>query len=224
MFCPNCGTKNDDDALFCGSCGTKLQDKAVVPPVDNDFKPDIELVQAEVQNVAQTYAQPEEQTQTQTYAQPEEQAQPQAYVQPEEQVQSQQSVQAGEHTQSQPYTQQNIYGQPQMPNQQNMPEYQAPGQQYYAPVQKQKPPKKPFKVINTTGSTCCSSICMYTLASAFPLIIFTGDTYWYPALISLYPNTRKQSFATNAMSYPLVPKSYFTVLIIPLDGIFILYT
>ena len=41
MFCPNCGTKNDDDALFCGSCGTKLQDKAVVPPVDNDFKPDI---------------------------------------------------------------------------------------------------------------------------------------------------------------------------------------
>ena len=81
MFCPNCGTKNDDDALFCGSCGTKLQDKAVVPPVDNDFKPDIELVQAEVQNGAQAYAQPEEQTQTQTYAQPEEQAQPQAYVQ-----------------------------------------------------------------------------------------------------------------------------------------------
>ena len=38
MFCPNCGTKNDDDALFCGSCGTKLQDKAVVPPVDNDFR------------------------------------------------------------------------------------------------------------------------------------------------------------------------------------------
>ena len=59
MFCPNCGTKNDDDALFCGSCGTKLQDKAVVPPVDNDFKPDIELVQAEVQNGAQAYAQPE---------------------------------------------------------------------------------------------------------------------------------------------------------------------
>lgn len=146
MFCPNCGTKNDDDALFCGSCGTKLQDKAVVPPVDNDFKPDIELVQAEVQNGAQAYAQPEEQTQTQTYAQPEEQAQPQAYVQPEEQAQPQQSVQAGEQTQSQPYTQQNIYGQPQMPNQQNMPEYQAPGQQYYAPVQKQKPPKKPFKV------------------------------------------------------------------------------
>ncbi len=184
MFCPNCGTKNDDDALFCGSCGTKLQDKAVVPPVDNDFKPDIELVQAEVQNGAQAYAQPEEQTQTQTYAQPaeqaqpqayaqpeeqeqvqpqayaqpedqvqpqayaqpEEQVQPQAYVQPEEQVQPQQSVQAGEQTQSQPYTQQNIYGQPQMPNQQNMPEYQAPGQQYYAPVQKQKPPKKPFKV------------------------------------------------------------------------------
>ena len=24
MFCPNCGTKNEDDALFCGNCGTKL--------------------------------------------------------------------------------------------------------------------------------------------------------------------------------------------------------
>ncbi len=25
MFCPNCGTKNDDDALFCANCGTKLE-------------------------------------------------------------------------------------------------------------------------------------------------------------------------------------------------------
>ena len=24
MFCPNCGTKNEDDALFCGNCGTRL--------------------------------------------------------------------------------------------------------------------------------------------------------------------------------------------------------
>ncbi|WP_287386872.1 zinc ribbon domain-containing protein [Lachnospira sp.] len=24
MFCPNCGTKNEDDAVFCGNCGTKL--------------------------------------------------------------------------------------------------------------------------------------------------------------------------------------------------------
>lgn len=25
MFCPKCGTKNDDDALFCANCGTKLE-------------------------------------------------------------------------------------------------------------------------------------------------------------------------------------------------------
>lgn len=24
MFCPNCGTKNEDDAVFCGNCGTPL--------------------------------------------------------------------------------------------------------------------------------------------------------------------------------------------------------
>ncbi|MGN0318503.1 MAG: zinc-ribbon domain-containing protein [Lachnospira sp.] len=24
MFCPNCGTKNEDDAVFCGNCGTSL--------------------------------------------------------------------------------------------------------------------------------------------------------------------------------------------------------
>ncbi len=24
MFCPNCGTNNDDEALFCGNCGTRL--------------------------------------------------------------------------------------------------------------------------------------------------------------------------------------------------------
>ena len=27
MFCPNCGTKNDDDALFCGECGTRLAEE-----------------------------------------------------------------------------------------------------------------------------------------------------------------------------------------------------
>lgn len=25
MFCPNCGTKNEDEALFCGNCGTRCE-------------------------------------------------------------------------------------------------------------------------------------------------------------------------------------------------------
>ena len=29
MFCPNCGTKNEDDALFCASCGTRLVEDTV---------------------------------------------------------------------------------------------------------------------------------------------------------------------------------------------------
>ena len=32
MFCPNCGTKNDDDALFCANCGTKLEVAAAPAP------------------------------------------------------------------------------------------------------------------------------------------------------------------------------------------------
>lgn len=28
MYCPNCGTLNDDDALFCSSCGTSLKETA----------------------------------------------------------------------------------------------------------------------------------------------------------------------------------------------------
>lgn len=29
MFCPNCGTLNEDHALFCGACGTKLTETQV---------------------------------------------------------------------------------------------------------------------------------------------------------------------------------------------------
>ena len=32
MFCPNCGTKNDDDALFCAACGTRLEVPGTAAP------------------------------------------------------------------------------------------------------------------------------------------------------------------------------------------------
>lgn len=36
MFCQNCGTKNEDDAIFCASCGTKLEDNSVQNIVQNE--------------------------------------------------------------------------------------------------------------------------------------------------------------------------------------------
>ena len=30
MFCPNCGTSNDEGALFCANCGTRLEFEPVV--------------------------------------------------------------------------------------------------------------------------------------------------------------------------------------------------
>ena len=32
MFCPKCGTKNEDDARFCASCGAPLEDNTVQAP------------------------------------------------------------------------------------------------------------------------------------------------------------------------------------------------
>ena len=31
MFCPNCGTKNIENALFCCNCGIKLEDFTQTP-------------------------------------------------------------------------------------------------------------------------------------------------------------------------------------------------
>lgn len=31
MFCPKCGTKNDDDAVFCGNCGARIEEDPVTP-------------------------------------------------------------------------------------------------------------------------------------------------------------------------------------------------
>ncbi len=36
MFCPNCGNKNEDDAVFCGFCGTRILEETP-PPVQNGY-------------------------------------------------------------------------------------------------------------------------------------------------------------------------------------------
>ena len=83
MFCPNCGTSNDEGALFCANCGTRLEFEPVVTEgsaaSDNNAVPQ----QPEVQTQAQ-----EPQTDTQAQ-QPAEQPQaPQINEQVQPQVQT----------------------------------------------------------------------------------------------------------------------------------------
>ena len=42
MFCPNCGTKNDEEALFCGNCGTRL---LIDVPQETPVQPEVTPVQ-----------------------------------------------------------------------------------------------------------------------------------------------------------------------------------
>lgn len=35
MFCPECGTKNEDNALFCASCGAKIEDTTISTPTES---------------------------------------------------------------------------------------------------------------------------------------------------------------------------------------------
>lgn len=100
MFCPNCGTSNDEGALFCANCGTRLEFEPVVTEgsaaSDNNAVPQ----QPEVQTQAQ-----EPQTDTQAQQSVE---QPQA-TRENEQVQPQmQAAQINEQPQVTP-----MYEQPQ---------------------------------------------------------------------------------------------------------------
>ena len=57
MFCPNCGTKNEDEALFCGNCGTRLViDVPQETPVQESVEEEPEVTSVQ-ENVS---AEPEE--------------------------------------------------------------------------------------------------------------------------------------------------------------------
>ena len=75
MFCPNCGTSNDEGALFCANCGTRLELEAVVteksaasdnnavtqqPEVQTQAQPQVQTAQVNVQpQVTPMYEQPQ---------------------------------------------------------------------------------------------------------------------------------------------------------------------
>lgn len=60
MFCPNCGTRNDESALFCANCGTRLELEPVVTEKSAASDNNAVTQQPEVQTQAQ---QPAEQPQ-----------------------------------------------------------------------------------------------------------------------------------------------------------------
>lgn len=60
MFCPNCGTSNDEGALFCANCGTRLELESVVTEKSAASDNNAVTQQPEVQTQAQ---QPAEQPQ-----------------------------------------------------------------------------------------------------------------------------------------------------------------
>lgn len=60
MFCPNCGTSNDESALFCANCGTRLELESVVTEKSAASDNNAVTQQPEVQTQAQ---QPAEQPQ-----------------------------------------------------------------------------------------------------------------------------------------------------------------
>lgn len=83
MFCPNCGTSNDEGALFCANCGTRLEIEPVVTegsaasddnavPQQPEAQPQVQESQADAQ-AQQSVEQPEA-TQGNAQVQPQMQA------------------------------------------------------------------------------------------------------------------------------------------------------
>lgn len=106
MFCPNCGTKNIENALFCCNCGIKLEDftQTPAPAVDNaaeaaaTTEPSAESetpMEPEVTSVPEVTVEPEETDTTEISAEPEDTTESQNTTQPEENTES---VEAAEPT------------------------------------------------------------------------------------------------------------------------------
>ena len=63
MFCPNCGTKNEDEALFCGNCGTRLViDEPQETPVQESVPAEPEATSAQENVPAESEATPEQES------------------------------------------------------------------------------------------------------------------------------------------------------------------
>ena len=63
MYCPECGTRLDDDALFCPECGTKVRHDAEPPAAGTSPEPQREQQQPE-RDEPQSSPTPQEQPDT----------------------------------------------------------------------------------------------------------------------------------------------------------------
>lgn len=103
MFCPNCGTKNIENALFCCNCGIKLEDftQTPAPAVEPENTPEVEAAD----NAAEAAATTEPSAESETPMEPEVTSVPEVTVEPEETDTTEISAEPEDTTESQNTTQ-----------------------------------------------------------------------------------------------------------------------
>lgn len=99
MFCPNCGTKNIENALFCCNCGIKLENFAPTPApaVEPEITPEVEATD----NTAETAATTKPSAESQIPMAPEVTSVPEVTVEPEETDTTEHTTEPEETTESQ---------------------------------------------------------------------------------------------------------------------------
>ena len=103
MFCPNCGTKNIENALFCCNCGIKLEDFAQTPAPAVEPENTLEVEAAD--NAAEAAATTEPSAESETPMEPEVTSVPEVTVEPEETDTTEISAEPEDTTESQNTTQ-----------------------------------------------------------------------------------------------------------------------
>ena len=99
MFCPNCGTKNIENALFCCNCGIKLENFAPTPApaVEPEITPEVEATD----NTAETVATTKPSAESEIPMEPEVTSVPEVTVEPEETDTTEHTTEPEETTESQ---------------------------------------------------------------------------------------------------------------------------
>lgn len=147
MFCPNCGTKNIENALFCCNCGIKLEDftQTPTPAVEPENTPETEAAD----NTAEAAATTEPSVESEIPMEPEVTSVPEVTVEPEENTESEEAAEpttttAADSVYNSPQTG-SFYQAPQQTQDAQIPNAYAAPNGYSAPVYApQRAPRKPI--------------------------------------------------------------------------------